>query len=252
MWFGIWSVGLAWSQAYEASPCAADAQLAAQLAAGEVAGIGPVGPSFRMVGATSLLPPSSSARPDLAAARRQATAKLMELGDEEAGLALVAADLLSCTYGPTNLADADPATAWCEGAKGPGIGEVVVIEVPPGKPLTIRNGYGKSPERFAQNGRIRRVEITLLGQGWTYPVTDVAAALPVLGRHEVELADTAEPQALPLPSWTTPASWAPTVAMNISVDPADQQPAFLALRILSTYPGSKWQDTCVSEISPAG
>jgi hypothetical protein len=248
MWLVV--VTAAWSQAYEAQPCEADAELAAELATGEVSGVGPVGPRFWMTSATSLLPPSSSAKPDLEAARKLLAAHPVELGDEDAGLARVAADLHSCTYGPTNLLDGDPATAWCEGAAGAGVGEAVLLKLPGAGTLQIVNGYSKSPDRFAQNGRVERVEVVLLGQGWNPPVQgSYNAALPVLGRHEVTLTDVRTPQPLPLPEWSVPADWAPDVPSGWNV--AEQVPTFVALRILSTYAGSKWEDTCLSEVRSA-
>lgn len=240
-WFTV-----AWSQAYEGWPCRPKVDLAAELAAGEVRSLSVVGPALQLVAASSLLPPSSSARPDLAAARRVAEAARVELGGED-GLALVAADLLACTYGPTRLLDGDPATAWCEGAKGPGVGEVVVVPLPGSGPLEIRDGYGKSPELFAQNARVRRVEVALLGSGWEAPAQyTVVAATPVLGRREVELKDVDGWQELPLPEWSAPTGWAPSLPAGWTVPP--QTPRFVAMRILSVYPGTKYEDTCVSEI----
>lgn len=57
---------------------------------------------------------------------------------------------------------------------------------------------------------------------------------PVLGRLKVTLEDTNGYQHLPLPD----------------IAEGDQA-AFLGIRILSAFPGAKWQDTCISEIRAA-
>src|ERR1700681_2569298 len=67
------------------------------------------------------------------------------------------------TYEPKNLTDGNPATAWCEGAPGDGVGETLTIRIDGGlsfRRLLISNGDGKSSQTYANNGRIRTLEIT--------------------------------------------------------------------------------------------
>ncbi len=55
-------------------------------------------------------------------------------------------------FQPTNLLDGDPASAWNEGADGPGIGEWVLYDFGEPVPLArieIANGYQRDEERFA-------------------------------------------------------------------------------------------------------
>ena len=116
--------------------------------------------------------------------------------------------------------------------------------------LRVRNGYQKSDARFAENGRVRKVEVVLLGQGWMPPVQgSLWADLPVLGRHEVELKDTDGWQSVALPETGPPSEWKPDNP-KWAGDPSQQQPSFVALRILSTYDGTRWKDTCLSDIAP--
>lgn len=160
----------------------------------------------------------------------------------------------SCTYGAPNLFDGDERTAWAEGDKGPGIGAVVVVPLPTPAPVEIRGGYGKSPELYKQNARPRRVEVLVLGQGLPVPFAqyDAKRAIPVLGRAEVELKDVDGWQPLALPKWgPPPASWQPGGPPGTVVDPAAQRPTYLALRILSVYPGEQFEDTCISEVRAA-
>jgi hypothetical protein len=242
MWW-MWTT-VALGQAYEAQPCEASSALVAELAAGSVSQITPRGPGFVMAIASSRLEPSASATLDPAAVRAKYPG--LELGDDDGYPGLAVADALSCTYGATNLLDGDPTTAWCESAAGDGVGEVVVFALPSTGALEIRNGYGKSAERYRQNGRARRVEVVLLGQGYEPAVQGTMhAAMPVLGRHEVELADLDGWQALPLPTWADPKPSSPPGPPGVW---QAQAPRFAAIRVLSTYAGERWQDTCLSEV----
>jgi hypothetical protein len=245
-----WLVPLVWAQAYENQPCKPSPDLGAELAAGQVSAVSPEGPWMRLTKASSLLAPSASSKPDRkAAAALVASSPGLELGDEDAGLGRVADDMHACSYGAPRLVDGDPSTAWCEGAQGPGIGAVVVVPLRKGaSSLEVRNGSAKSTERFAQNGRARAVEVVLLGQGWSPPVQgEMAADLPVLGRHEVELNDVDAWQPVALPAVRAPVSWKPGNPQWAG-DPSQQVPSFVALRIVSVWPGSTWQDICVSEL----
>jgi hypothetical protein len=159
----------------------------------------------------------------------------------------------TCTYGPPSLLDGDVRTAWSEGAAGPGVGEIVVVPLPAGK-LEIRAGHGKSPELYQQNARPRRIEVLLLGQGLEMRGAqyDEWYGIPVLGRHELELGDVDGWQPLPLPpAGRPPAGWAPSGGPHDDKPvPEQQKPTYLAIRILSVYPGAKYEDTCISEVRP--
>lgn len=121
------------------------------------------------------------------------------------------------SYGPRNLSDGNPNTAWCEGVRGPGIGETITLHIDDGasfRRLQIANGYGKSQAVFQANGRPRLVEIT---SDRTPPM-------------QVELAD--RPGMLPVPL------------------PQSAEYKWVRLRILSVYPGTKYDDTCVGFVGP--
>jgi len=234
----------AFAQVYEACPCASVPTLATELSAGTVTQITPRGPTMRMAMATSLLPATASLVLDPVAVRA-AAAKDALVGDDEE-FATVMADARTCVYGAPNVLDGDPATAWCEGAAGLGVGEVVMLELPAGE-LEIRTGYARSPERYRQNARPRRVEVVLLGSGFEPMVQGTMhAAMPDLGRGEVELADLDGWQPLPLPVWAVP----PLAELPGPPGsyPVNQRPRFLAVRILTAWPGEKWEDTCISDV----
>lgn len=120
-------------------------------------------------------------------------------------------------YGPENMFDGDPKTAWVEGADGDGIGEAIVIRF--GEPedvttIEILNGYNKSGDIFKKNNRISSV-IVKASNGYS------AVA---------ELADNGEAQ---------------------TIDLSNQEISgvrWISIEILTVYPGSKYTDTAISEL----
>lgn len=122
------------------------------------------------------------------------------------------------TYGPDHLADwdTDARAAWCEGAKGHGIGETITIRVKGGpafRRLLVGNGYNKSPQTYASNGRVKTVEITA--------DTGMSAVVNLADRSDLTPVD------LPAPAH----DW-------------------IRVKILDAYPGEKFADTCVSFLMP--
>ena len=120
------------------------------------------------------------------------------------------------TYEPKNLTDGNPATAWCEGAPRDGVGETLTIRIdggPPFRRLLISNGYGKSSQIYANNGRIKTLEITSdAGTQTTAPLIDQNGLLPV---------------------------YLPTPAQH-----------WVQLKIVDVYPGDRFADTCLADVTP--
>ncbi|MEJ1969358.1 MAG: TIR domain-containing protein [Rhizomicrobium sp.] len=119
------------------------------------------------------------------------------------------------TYGPQNLFDNDPATAWCEGVPGPGNGQAITVSFSRPqivKEISFINGYAKSAETFAKNNSVRTLTVT-----WPDGTTS-----------SLGLADRREPYSLP----------------SGHAEPVRG----LSLRIDTVNGGSKWPDTCLSEI----
>lgn len=133
------------------------------------------------------------------------------------------------SYSASNVDDADPSTAWIEGADGPGVGEFLAIEfhgAPEGetyafRALTIQNGYAKSEAAWSANGRVRLVELALNGSPC----------------FVIELEDTPVPQT---------ALWAGT--HDIPVGNGD----IVTLTILDACEGTSWNDTAVSGLMLQG
>jgi hypothetical protein len=129
-------------------------------------------------------------------------------------------------YLPLYVADDDPATAWVEGAKGRGEGEALEWWGPSLTKaktfrLFLRNGFQKSDKLFRANARPRKVKLEPLVQGETGPqVTGTAL--------ETELKDVQGWQEVRLP-------------VPAKVDG-------VRLTLVSTFPGSAYDDTCLSDV----
>lgn len=121
------------------------------------------------------------------------------------------------SYTPDKLFDGDPATAWCEGVRGDGAGESVIVTIQGGAPfrrMIVRNGYGKSEAAYLDNSRPRTVEIA----------TDTGV------RFQEVLPDNPSDHYLMLPG--------PAIYGQVR------------MTILDVYPGRKYADTCIGDILP--
>ena len=120
-------------------------------------------------------------------------------------------------YGPRNLFDGNPRTAWCEGAGGTGAGQRIVLTISDGIPfdrLFIWNGYQKSAASFARNARPRIVSIsTDGGPAVRYTLPDA------MGRTQLRLNRTARGESV-------------------------------VITIRDVYPGTRYADMCISGIYP--
>ncbi|WP_378174649.1 hypothetical protein [Aquimarina sp. SS2-1] len=118
------------------------------------------------------------------------------------------------SYHPTNLYDKSIETAWFEGVEGDGIGEYIEMEffTPIDiATITISNGYGKSESLFDKNGTVEELAIVTEGN-----------------RTIIKLEKVSEPQQFDL------------FLKNVSK---------MKFIIRSVYPGTKYKDTGISEIS---
>jgi hypothetical protein len=122
-------------------------------------------------------------------------------------------------YGPENLVgdEGGQHLAWCEGVRGPGIGEAITLRIDNGasfRRLIIANGYGKSEKSYFENARVRIFHVT----------TDTGLSTSVM------LPDQPQPVLLPLP------------------DVGEFR--WVRLEIGDIYTGSRYEDTCFDYVSP--
>jgi len=164
-------------------------------------------------------------------------------------------------YGAQNLFDANPATCWAEGEKDSGIGQELKVTVQ-GIPDKIKliNGYGKSPALFAKNNRIKELQLTCYAaftiEGHATELATELNALKYPVEKTVTLADQAAEQKIDFPfdrariaAFLKQAKIA-FFQNHPELAPGKVQPFLLiSLKIRSVYRGSKWNDTCLCELS---
>jgi len=148
------------------------------------------------------------------------------------------------SYGVSNLADADAATAWVEGTNGPGVSEHIEftlhdygdgvfgdVRVFFGV-VWILNGYHRTDATWQENGRVKRMRVFF---------NDAAFA-------EVTLSDTQRLQILDLtPHFNVPRYRNPNPS-GFAPKEGDK----LRFEIIEVYPGTKYADTAISEFLAIG
>lgn len=144
-------------------------------------------------------------------------------------------------YSTRSLMDGSPSTAWAEGVAGSGIGEVAIAMLPGLEGIGIRPGFQHNADYFAKNARPRRLRVWLLAslRREVTEITECYVDVKALAYRDVELADRMGWQSLPLPA-----------APALEPDPERGEGPFwfVAVQILSVYPGSRWEDCCISDI----
>ena len=127
----------------------------------------------------------------------------------------------SKNYKVDNLFDIDPKTAWVEGVKGHGIGQWIEFKNVSVRQdgiwcgigdISILNGYVKSDKAWRENGRVKRLKVYCNGKP----------------KYIMELQNSRSLQ---------------TFKVDIS------KGATIRFEILDVYPGTKFQDTVISEIN---
>ena len=117
-------------------------------------------------------------------------------------------------YGAAFLNDGDTSTPWEEGVEGDGIGEQITYEPEAGTKLQVIRiypGNGRSDKAFQENNRPKTITLEIDGKKQALNFDDAG-------------------------HFYTFSSKKPVTAKQVK------------LIIDSVYPGSKWQDTCISEV----
>jgi len=169
-------------------------------------------------------------------------------------------------YAPEKLLDGRPDTSWAVGNGGPGT--VLYLGLPRGaKELRVLNGYATSKDLFAKNNRVRRLKIELCAarsfpgrvteSGWLFDIDRLGFA------RTLSLADSASPQALELGiDWDRAEELMRAAEWRFQENKGElsdfEIEAYakglvmeyvLRLEVVDVYPGTKWNDTCLSELS---
>jgi hypothetical protein len=170
------------------------------------------------------------------------------------------------TYSAQKLTDGDPQTAWCEGATGDGIGEVVLanLYLKPNENVEIWAGFGKSNASYYSNNRPKIVKVFIIMElSFLGYDPDVRKLIP-LEEKIIELKDINGFQQLKIPLFTDPVESVKSSTdktqfrLNINVKNKSENlyknslgfsHSFkLGIQILSAFNGEKFKDTCISEI----
>ncbi|WP_193726599.1 discoidin domain-containing protein [Paenibacillus guangzhouensis] len=120
----------------------------------------------------------------------------------------------STSYQPSQVVDGDTATCWCEGTKGKGVGQSFTITLAQKTALNgilILPGYGKSVAAFLENGSVRKAKLTF-SDGSSYIADFTKGSVFDLSDQKI-------------------------ITRSIT------------FKILEVTPGSKYEDTCVSEVA---
>ncbi|MQY79630.1 MAG: hypothetical protein GH151_10635 [Bacteroidetes bacterium] len=174
-------------------------------------------------------------------------------------------------YGAHNLFDRDFSTAWVEGVEGNGIGESVYIGI--GKELKdylyVANGYQKTDVLYYYNNRVKAVRLSLFVT-FMLPgdVTEIGVNLYTLKYDDVKmilLKDTIGAQRIDFPFDQMRVNRFKNQALlsfgkdyekeieersEVFVDSDNDYFAgyIMLIEIREVYKGSKWDDTCISDI----
>lgn len=126
----------------------------------------------------------------------------------------------SKSYKASNIFDEDTETAWVEGVKGHGIGQWIEFKNVSVRidgywcgvgSISILNGYVKSDKAWKENGRVKRLKVYCNGKP----------------KYILELQNSRSMQ-----------------TFDVDIDAGTK----IRFEILDVYPGTKFQDTVISEI----
>jgi hypothetical protein len=123
----------------------------------------------------------------------------------------------SKSYKASNVFDRDPETAWVEGVKGNGVGQWIEYRDVSGcsiSSIKILNGYVKSDKAWNENARVKRLKVYCNGKP----------------KCILELQNSRSWQSFDIDG-----------GLGYDVHT-------IRFEILDVYPGSKYQDTAISEI----
>lgn len=151
-----------------------------------------------------------------------------------------ASSILGPTYQSSNICDKRTDTAWVEGAKGNGVGEWVKIKLdaikdsPSSTPFSVRKvgiipGYAKSQKTWIENNRVKSALFIVHSPPLSYPKEYEWVVYRLL------LKDVNKLQLFVLPD----------DKIETNQNPMTKT---VWLKILDVYKGTKYDDTCISEI----
>jgi hypothetical protein len=125
------------------------------------------------------------------------------------------------SYKMSNLGDDNPGTAWVEGKNDYGIGEYIEFKgYLFANGIGLLNGLQKNRNIYDANSRVKKLKVYVNGKE----------------NCIVELEDKMGVQTFQIPGYESGTS----------------EEIFIKFEILEVYPGTKYKDTCISEIFTIG
>ena len=129
-------------------------------------------------------------------------------------------------YLPYHAFDGAKETTWAEASNGDGVGEWLQIDFARATPVSgfeIMNGYWRLDQRLFENNRVKRIRVDFSdGESEEFTLAD-----PVSGEYQPTLTSSGERLAFAKTHLTTD----------------------VRFTILEVYPGNRWNDTCITNIS---
>ncbi len=154
-------------------------------------------------------------------------------------------DSWTCMYEANAAMDNNKATAWVEGMAGNGKGELLLLpELDVSKKIEILSGFGKSDALFKANNRPKNIGLHILRAKPVYAgMAECHTAyegMVLVASSKVTLKDLNTYQPLVSPSYKKETYQHESQIMEYEY--------WLMIELIDVYPGSKYQDTCISEI----
>lgn len=140
-------------------------------------------------------------------------------------------------YSKMNLLDNNFNTAWVEGVSGNGIGEKIIIQLNHYRlgAICIVNGYTKNSETYYSNNRIKRVKVEKEFVDYQDPnKTSVEV-------YEIDIKD------IPFSNINLNNFYSLTSTIG-DYGEGYAKIRSITITILEVYPGTKYNDTCISEL----
>ncbi len=167
-------------------------------------------------------------------------------------------------YGMELLFDGDTYTGWAEGLPGTGEGVVLWTALDPGADtLLVRNGFSRSRALFYKNNRVRSMKLSLYRgfqpAGMVTEIGPLFIIRPLSSSFSITLKDSMELQEIALPFGRDLLSGQPPSDEELRFFmeyarrkglPTELEADYLVLKmeITEVYPGSTWNDTCLTEL----
>jgi hypothetical protein len=151
------------------------------------------------------------------------------------------------SYDVENLFDHNKNFCWCPGNKGKnGIDEFVIFKIPFGiKGIKIINGVAKNRNLYQSNNRVKKIYMGFLAKSFDqYSIcenkNEYEIVYQTIEKNYVKLGDSLEGHNIFFSSLSN-FSWDDVIFKH-------KENIYLMIGIIDIYKGTKYNDTCISEI----